>query len=259
MTKPIYKNLVTVDGSTVVMRYMSLAQLVSLLVNKSLPLTRLDQFADRFEGSIPKRQQDDQIPLFSSSNSFFFESNGDVNVPRRDMFTEVARWRKALVRSAHASCWRSGRESEGMWRLYSGDREGVALQTTFAQLEASVASTDLLVGRVQYRNYKTGDPFNDELDPLMFKRDGFDFEQEVRLLSVNRPHYEELRDRGDGTPPLAERMSVPWAIGNAINHIRVSPYASDMYGEAVQAAVAALSPTLAPRISRSELWGEPAF
>jgi hypothetical protein len=132
MAKPTYKNLKVVDGAKDVMRYMSLAQLVSLLVRRSLPLTRVDRFPDRFEGSVPKRQVDDQLPLFSGSAMFFAQVGQGEWVPaRKDMFAEVARWRRAMTRSAHASCWRYGPEAEGMWRLYCGDREGVVLNTTY--------------------------------------------------------------------------------------------------------------------------------
>ena len=146
-----------------------------------------------------------------------------------------------------------------MWRLYCGDREGVALKTTFVGLESSMASTDLVLGCVQYRDYINGNAFNDSLDPLMFKRDGFSSEQEVRLLSVNLPHYHKLQQEEAGVIDLRERIDVPWSMEDAVELILVSPYASDMYFAAVQAAVSALNPKLAPRVARSGLWGEPAF
>jgi hypothetical protein len=112
---------------------------------------------------------------------------------------------------------------------------------------------------VQYRNYASGDAFNDALDPLMFKRDGFASEQEVRLLSVNLPHYEKLQQEEAGVIDLSEHIEVPWSIEDAVERILVSPYASNMHFDAVHAAVSALNLKLAPRIVRSELWGEPAF
>lgn len=259
-SKPKYKNLKVLDGGVPVMRYMSLAQLVSVLVKSSLPLTRVDRFRDKFEGSVPKRQVDDQIPIFSDESAQFFQDEytppTETTQPK-DMNAEVARWRRALARSAHASCWRWGPESEGMWRLYCGEREGVALKTTFSRLEASVAGANLLVGRVQYWNYAAGAGFTDDLDALMFKREGFDFEQEVRLLHVDEPHYRKLQQDETSAADLPERIALPWSVHDAVEKVLVSPYADDMYLAAVEATVSALSPKIELSVARSELWGEP--
>jgi hypothetical protein len=54
-----------------------------------------------------------------------------------------------------------------------GPGVGVAMRTTLAQLEASVAPHDLYVSPVTYRHYHDGPAFNDDLDQFMHKRKGF--------------------------------------------------------------------------------------
>jgi hypothetical protein len=257
-----YKNRHVVEDGIHVIRYMALAQLGRILVDKTLCLTRVDRFKDKFEGSVPKQHYDGQQPLFSGGQSMFSLDWGNLSPDLRrlwqeDPYTRTKRWRRALKRSAHASCWRYGSESEGMWRLYCGEREGVALQTTFGRLEASVETANLLVGCIQYRNYLTGDRFDHELDPLMSKRDGFETEQEVRLLHIDLEHYRKLQASDAGVADLVESFPVPWSINGVIEKILVSPYADAMYLEAVQAAVDKWNPNGGPSVEHSELWGEP--
>ena len=117
--------------------------------------------------------------------------------PRRDLdpWTEMTLRRGATARSIHVSCWTKG-EAEVMWRLYCADSNrkgyGVALQSTFGQIEASVAHHDLVVSQVQYRRYDDGDAFAHDLDPFFHKRKNFAIEQEVRVLKFDERHYLNL-------------------------------------------------------------------
>jgi len=90
-----------------------------------------------------------------------------------------------------------------MWRLYCGEKEGIALQTTFAELERSLKQAlktePLLVGKIQYGNYETMQPFTEALDHVMYKREGFSFEQEVRVLRSDEDHYNKLSKYGRGS------------------------------------------------------------
>jgi hypothetical protein len=69
--------------------------------------------------------------------------------------------RRALTRSAQASCWTAGPESEALWRLYCEDDgvhgkdglrgQGVAVRSMLCKVEASVAALDLIVSPINYR------------------------------------------------------------------------------------------------------------
>ncbi len=203
---PMYKNRVSMDPATQIRRYTTLDVLVQTLRNQQLRLTRVDTFQDPFEGSVPKRQIDDQVPIFSGANAtqMMMESvaaqypgMGTPRRPYRDLWTEMTQRRRAKTRSAHASCWSAGDESEALWRLYCRDGgvegTGLALRSTFGQLEAPVTHHDLLVSAVTYRYYHEGDAFDDELDPFMHKRTGFSYEREVRLLKYDERHTLILR------------------------------------------------------------------
>ena len=103
----IYKNRPVMAPATELRRYLTLDALLHTLQNQQLRLTRLDTFPDPFEGSVPKQQIDDQLPLFSSRNRFFQGGmNPGANPTRLDPWTEMTLWRRAKTRSAHATCAR---------------------------------------------------------------------------------------------------------------------------------------------------------
>src|SRR2546428_7183886 len=146
---PTYKNRPPMDEGIELRRYTTLNALVHILRNRQLRLTRVDKFADPFEGSIPKKQFDDQLPLFSSRSAVQMRGvaahyPGMSLPPRRnlDPWTEMTLRRRAKTRSAHAICCTAGNESEAMLRLYC--RHGgvvgldVALETTLRNVERSI-------------------------------------------------------------------------------------------------------------------------
>jgi len=259
------------DEATELRRYTTLDALVQIFRNRQLRLTRVDKFLDPFEGSVPKKQIDDQLPIFSSRNAVQMMSvaahyPGMSMPPRRnlDPWMEMTMRRRAKTRSAHASCWTAGHESEAMWRLYCRDGEaagqGVALQTTLGQVEASVARHDLFVSPIRYRHYHEGDAFNDELDPFMHKRMGFAHEGEVRLLKYDESHYLKLAaaltsgDPNGATPPeLPEHIFLDWSPAMVIERITVSPYADEAYEKRVRNDIESIDSSLVDSLELSVL------
>ena len=252
-------------------RYTTLNALVHILKNRQLRLTRVDRFADPFEGSIPKKQFDDQLPLFSSRNTFQMMAVAahypgmSLPPPRNlDPWTEMTLRRRAKTRSAHASCWTAGHESEAMWRLYCRDRgvegQGVALQSTLGTVEVSVSGHDLIVSPIRYRHYHEGDAFTDDLDPFMHKRMGFAHEGEVRLLKYDESHYVNLAaaltsgDPNSAIPPeLPEHIFLDWSPSEVIHRITISPYADEGYENRVKEEITSINPLLLARVELSVL------
>jgi hypothetical protein len=265
---PRYKNRAPMDEATELRRYIALEALVHIFRDQRLRLTRVDKFLDPFEGSVPKGQIDDQLPLFSSRNAIQMMSvaahyPGMSIPPRRnvDPWMEMTMRRRAKTRSAHASCWTAGHESEAMWRLYCRDGEvegqGVALQSTLGRVEASVAQHDLIVSPIRYRHYHEGDAFTDELDPFMHKRMGFAHEGEVRLLKYDESHYLMLAaalTSGDPTPPdLPAHIFLDWSPVSVIEKITISPYGDEAYETRVRDAIEAIAPSLLDTVELSVL------
>ena len=265
------------DRATELRRYTSLNALEHMLRDSQLRLTRVDVFKDQFEGSVPKQQIDDQLPAFSSVNAMLMMGEsvaaqipgapGMPPLPINDPWTRMTIRRRVATRSAHASCWNWGEESEAMWRLYCKDDgelgQGVALRSTFGKLDASIAHHDLIIGRVVYRLYHEGPAFNDDLDPFMHKRMGFECEREARVLSFDQHHYSTLALALTGLygfapvpdPPaeLPEYIYIDWRPLDVADAIVISPYATEVYEQRVKAAVAAIDPSAVARLELSVL------
>lgn len=265
-----YANLKKPEPDETVIRYTSLAQLVWIVTQQKLPLIRIDLFRDPYEGSAPTSSINQQAIVLGGGyrrlQTIHILKSWDPNdqVPVEPLQTTSARQaelsatRRNRTYSTHASCWRWGAESEGMWRLYCGEREGVALQTTFARLEKSVEAEPILAGKIQYADYDTVPPFKEDLDHVMYKREGFAFEQEVRLLKPDQDHHDKLCN-GTVHERLPDHLPIPWNIGATIDRILVSPYADEWYLEAVRAVGRLAGEEVESRVSWSRLRKPPDF
>jgi hypothetical protein len=265
-----YANLKKAAPDEVVIRYTSLAQFIWIVTQQKLPLIRLDLFRDPFEGSVPKSLIEHQRIVLGGGERAVQQRRilqswypndqwpAELLQPTGARWAEISANRRNRTYSTHASCWRRGPESEGMWRLYCGEREGVALQTTFARLEKSVETEPILTGMIQYVDYDTVPAFKEELDHVMYKREGFEFEQEVRLLKPDQDHYDKLCN-GTVREKLPPCLPIPWNIGTTVDHILVSPYADEWYLDAVRVAARLAPKELEGRVVWSRLRKSPDF
>jgi hypothetical protein len=259
-----YKNQKPLDPDTQVWHYTSLDAVTAMLNAGQMRLRRIDAYQDPFEGSVPTKQVDDQLPIFASAAHMMQSLPAhfpDTDFDRRryrDPWADMSFRRRAKTRSAHACCWRWGDESEAMWRLYCKDGpsggQGLALRTPFGKLVATVAHEDVYVSPINYRFYHEGDGFNDEIDAFLHKRKGFEYEQEIRVLKYDEAQYLTLVQclvADVPTPPkeLPEYTFLDWPLKNAVDAITISPYASEDYESKARAAIAARDPALKVELS----------
>jgi hypothetical protein len=177
--------------------------------------------------------------------------------PDEDPWARITRLRRARTRSAHASCWAFGDESEALWRLYCNDDDcqgrGVALRTTLAALKESVGVHDLDARPITYIKYQEAPPFTDDMAPLFHKRLGFHADQELRLLKFDEEHFNALIPKDALVPELDEYIYLPWVFGNVIDEIIISPYADEEYEQRVRDDIKTADRSLADRVVLSEL------
>jgi hypothetical protein len=243
-----------------------LSAVIATIKMRQLRLTRVDTFQDPFEGSVPKRQIEDQNILFIGAASRRAMLNSvaahhrdmaRLEPPDEDLWIRMTRLRRARTRSAHASCWSAGDESEALWRLYCADDGcqgvGVALRTTLASLEASVAGHDPYVSPITYLKYHEAPAFTDEMDSLLHKRHGFAAERELRLLKFDQAQFNALVPKDGSVPQLPEYIYLDWVLSDVIDEIIVSPYADVNYEDLVRHAINATDPNLVDRVLLSVL------
>ena len=262
---PTYKNRMPLPPDTQVWHYTELKAVIAMWRDQQMRLTRIDKFGDPFEGSVPKKQIDDQVPIFAGQQGGLTmmmqhaaaRHSGPAGL-YRDLWGEMTKRRRAKTRSAHAICWSWGDESEAMWSLYckdGKDDQGLALRSTLAKLEESVVHENVYVSPLKYRLYQEGPAFNNELDAFMHKRRGFRHEQEVRVVMFDRAHFGELSrlliENPTAPPPpdLPEYRYLDWSPTNCVEAITISPYASEAYESAARSAIEVLDPKVSVELS----------
>lgn len=160
-------------------RYLSPERLGQVLSRSKLYFAAPDQFVDRFEGCsavIPP-----EIPID----------------PRYQPMDHLEQVYFRLRRNFKISCWhRSEYESDAMWKLYAGERKGIAIKTTPGRLQASLkafrlpsANVDevLWAGEVRYQDFLVSPRLGTNLmERLYYKHRAFEWEREFRLvISLN--------------------------------------------------------------------------
>jgi hypothetical protein len=221
-----------------VWRYMDLAKLIALLRDQSLYLTRLDQFSDPYEGTTTARTAEGIREFLNRLGS-------------KDSLDVVLRSYENTRERVFVSCWHANEhESEAMWRLYSGNDGGIAIQSTYRALtEAIRYHRNFYIGLVSYIDYSKAQ-FRDAntFYPVMHKRFSFSHEREVRIV-----HYFQDSNTREKTIGL----HLPIDISALCKAICVSPNAPKYYFEAVQSVLGAIAPSLLDRLTWSQMLASP--
>lgn len=229
------------DSSIRVWRYFDLPKFVWLLERKEIFFPSLKMLADPYEGASTKRYVELVAQHFSN------QEYGEKILEQ--MRNESRNARKSM----HVNCWYMGEsESEAMWRLYCPDSQGIAIQTTYEKLVASVDHDPrVLIGCVTYLDYETEAISQGILfDAVMQKRLSFRHEQEVRL--VKHLGEEEAKKNPNGT-------SIKWSVAQVAENIYINPYAPAYFEDVVRAVIRRFEPDLEDRICQSLMRATPLY
>lgn len=216
---PIFVGPISSDAK--LWRYLSFAKFVALVQTKSLHFTRVDRFGDHFEGAWPKE---------------------DAQFFREKAKFDVVAISEQFRRMTAACCWVEGKnESAGMWQLYAGGKEGVAVSTSYQRLLGALRPFDdggkgqvCGAGRVTYMDHaqdgfiaalKPNEPLPNMLAPLMTKHVGYSHEREVRALYVSQFGGAEIDEKG---------WRLPIEPSEFIEDIVVNPFFESWFFEAVR-------------------------
>ena len=225
--------------------YMDFAKFISLLEDKRLYFTRLDNFSDPYECTLGHKSNEqtwtqeqlnfrkrminglNEVKKYSEEE-ILSEAKKDLENYRRN----VASYRK----STYANCWhQSDVESEAMWNLYTNTaKQGIALQTTFERLYWSIneypVRTALYYGLVNYIDYKEynkgikGEKTFTIFDAPWYKRKSFEHEKEFRILIEDTSNIK----------PTDWCKKVKVDLVSLIETIYVSPQSEDWFFELIK-------------------------
>ncbi|MCY4580741.1 MAG: hypothetical protein OXD31_17070 [Chloroflexi bacterium] len=163
-----HPSLITPPPETVSWRYLDFTKFVLLLERNALFFAKASQLGDPFEGS------------FEPSTVYEIACKGLVNP--NDLHKALGESRdQHLVNCRHESDY----ESAAMWNLYG---QVIVIRTTSERLcQSFECENDIYVGRVTYVDHDTANIIMRSLFNLYrHKRLSFQFEQEVRAITVER-------------------------------------------------------------------------
>ncbi len=219
-------------------RYMKFSRFLWMLQRKQLWLSRADLLGDPWEMALAGNQLQHviqhhpppQLPL----------NGGPIESAIERAMRIIPKWRKTTF----VNCWRaSEHESHALWRIYCGSAEGVALETTYDKLVASLHGPQLF--KVSYENPGSAKRTPTREDLITKKRPPFEYEQEFRILLTNEDASEE-----SGLP-------LDWPPEEHLVGIRVHPEADDSFMQTVVAAVTDYAPALKDWVIWSDMRAPP--
>lgn len=229
-------------------RYMSFAQFCSLLERSSLFFALVGDMEDKYEGFIyppAPRQQ------------------GDGRQQAEALGHEVLH---KMTRAALISCWtKSGHESSLMWESYAGS-EGVAIRTTFEDLQESIRSVGELpvtFGQVEYVDYRPGEVPRFGWAPLFHKRVEYRGEGEVRAVLPGPPADGWSANPLGGVsdvpldPDVAEQRGryIPVDLEILVKEIVLPPHIAPWFAQVVKSVLP--SSLASKRVARSSIESPP--
>ena len=244
-------------------RYMTLDKLINILSTNQLYFSPLHSYekTDPFEGIPPKvsleamreisSSQQDNLYILAASNfrdDLIQKRTGQPAELEQIKYLDEAITKMSnipLVRekiffrafkSTLVNCWHQNEfESEAMWRLYSENNKGIAIQTTLQDLINSIDDERVHISEVKYidfqdKNLKPKDcVVNGHLSALL-KRKSFEHEKEVRLF---------FQPENDLNTLLAEDYKYQYQLidinlSKLISKVYISPYASELFASSVK-------------------------
>ncbi|RYY72252.1 MAG: DUF2971 domain-containing protein [Chitinophagaceae bacterium] len=227
---PVYT---PIEADATLWRYMSLEKFQRLLADRALFFCRADKFSDIYEGSIPRREAEHRISEARRAADFYqqhFDEAGALATIR-----DRAAFHQAFKYATIVNCWHiNPNESDGMWRLYMDNNEGVAIQTTGARITRTMEdpAEDIEMSKVRYIDYERDIWYHPEdfphrsynmITPLIHKRAEFGHEQEFRLF-----HLIEVATRTtDYWQPDQHGRNIPVNLDTLIERVCLHPTATE--------------------------------
>jgi hypothetical protein len=141
-------------------------------------------------------------------------------------------------------------------RLYVGDGNGLAIESTYERLTASLGyEKPVFVGIVKYADWKRGIiPEGNTLAPYLHKRSGFEYEHEVRAIVQEMPTTD---GKIDWSRPTQLGLEVPVDVSRLVTRVRLSPVSASWYQDVVSSVIAKYGYEI--DVTQSDLAGEPVF
>ncbi len=177
----------SMDENIHIYRYMDMSKFSLLVSRKKLWFSRGDLLGDEHEGSYPECIVRDRKSKWS---------NCEINVG-------LERGSKEGRKHVYVSCWtKQDPESFAMWKIYTPNSTGIAIQSTIGQLSNCFTKRpndlferfDVRIEPIEYDLDEINNmPKDDDFVRFQHKLKAYNYEKEVRVQLTSIPTVEEPR------------------------------------------------------------------
>jgi hypothetical protein len=210
-------------------RYMDFIKFVSILDRRSLYFTEFRRFEDPIEGNFPNSNRKETIEKLEKD----FEGNqAMLDYIHKENPIDYAQKGLHGLGNFYINCWHENEyESAAMWKFYSDQERGIAIQSTFNSFKNCFYKyeRDVIIGEVEYLDYDEDSiPLGNEIiiyEPFIYKRKSFVYENEIRAIV-----YISKKEKSENT----EGIYVPVSLNRLIEKIYVSPKSPEWFLDLVK-------------------------
>ncbi|TYP99221.1 hypothetical protein C7447_102543 [Tenacibaculum adriaticum] len=245
-------NLDIPHGNTVIWRYVGLDKFLDLLMSQELFFSNAAKMSDKYEGLIPKRNQDYLLKSIKNGGL----SREEAELERQARLREI----HSLKELTLLNCWTINQnESYALWKIYlGGAKSGVAIRTTVSKLTRAIKKgndpfkEDIFLSKVKYTDFIKDEPEN-RFNVITTKNKFYDYEKELRLFIFHHP----LSEGGIPTPydiSVGRRLKVD--LNELIDEIYLSPFVGKWFDKSFIEILNKIHPSLSEKIKNSEILDE---
>ncbi len=239
-------------GNTVIWRYLSLDKFLDLIISKDLFFTNAAKMTDKYEGLIPKRNQ--EYLLKQIKNDGYSLKDAEIESQIRLYQTNSLRELTLL------NCWTINQhESYALWKIYlGGAKSGVAIKTTVGKLTRAIIKgkdpfdEDIFIAKVNSADFIKEEPEN-RFNVITTKNKFYEYEKELRLFIFHYPSSE-----GGIKPPynlsIGRKFNID--IHELIDEIYLSPFTGRWFDNTINELIKQINPDLSRKIKNSEILDE---
>jgi hypothetical protein len=176
---------------------MDLAKFISLLSNKALYFASPKKFNDPYDCDLPKshyqalddehenwkkrqlQEFEEKVPNFKNTLQY------DQIIQTMNKMPSTEKLNESVKEKFCVSCWHiNDYENEALWKIYTNQGEGIAIETTDVKLKESFITTkNIHCDKVRYEDFDTAPIKKGHKHYAGFiKRKAFEYEKEYRAM-----------------------------------------------------------------------------
>jgi hypothetical protein len=244
-----------IPTESAIWRYFDLPKFLSFLQRRALYFSRANLLGDPLEGSFPRTREAERQRLLANPPTGFTREELER------VFQHNLNIYKRMPSQAFINCWHLGNhESMAMWQEYGGGSYGIAVRSTFGELDEllppafpGVLMGEIHIGRVHYCDYASDSiKLREEMNvyaPFVSKSMPYRHENELQAVFV------DLTLGQNQSPPAGH--FVPVDIKRLVGAITISPLAPTWFPGVVREVCR--SHELDVEVEQSSVFTEPIY